>query len=78
MAGLAVVVVPGSPTAPVAYAVERHGDDSVTLTVKDQNIGIDAQYELARELRPNGIEVVVDVLAPGTPASGANPTSSGR
>ncbi|MCX5559472.1 hypothetical protein [Streptomyces sp. NBC_00038] len=65
VAGLAVVVVPGSPTDSVAYAVERHDDGSVTLTVKDQNIGIDAQRELAKQLRPNGIQVTVNVLAPG-------------
>ena len=65
VAGLAAVVLPGSPADSMAYAVERHGDGSVTLTVKDQVIGIDAQRELARQLRPNGIQVTVDVLAPG-------------
>ncbi|MFI6486151.1 hypothetical protein [Streptomyces sp. NPDC050564] len=65
VAGLAAVVVPGSPAASKAYAVERHGDGSVTLTVKDQDIDVDAQRELARQLRPNGIQVTVNVLAPG-------------
>ena len=31
VAGLAVVLVPGSPADSPAYAVERHGDGSVTL-----------------------------------------------
>lgn len=64
-AWLAAVVVPGSPADSTAYAVERHGDGSVTLTVKEQSISVDAQYELAREVRPWGIQVTVDVLAPG-------------
>ncbi|MFF3615017.1 hypothetical protein [Streptomyces sp. NPDC002580] len=37
VAALATLVAPGSPAAPAAYAVERHGDGSVTLTVKDQD-----------------------------------------
>ncbi|MFD3929287.1 hypothetical protein [Streptomyces sp. NPDC058614] len=65
VAGLAAVVVPGSPADSTAYAVERHGDGSVTVTVKDQDIGIDAQRELARQLRQNGIQVTVNILAPG-------------
>ncbi|MER5214025.1 hypothetical protein ABT063_26495 [Streptomyces sp. NPDC002838] len=64
-AWLATVVVPGSPADSTAYAVERHGDGRVTLTVKDQDIGIEAQRELARRVRPWGIDVTVDVLAPG-------------
>ncbi|KAB1985989.1 hypothetical protein [Streptomyces triticiradicis] len=65
MAALATVVAPGSPAAPAAYAVERHGDGSVTLTVKDQHIGVGAQRELAVVLRRSHIAVIVDVLAPG-------------
>lgn len=65
VAGLAVVVVPGTPADSMAYAVERHGDGRVTVTLRDQRIDLDAQYELARELRPNGIEVDVEVLEPG-------------
>jgi hypothetical protein len=65
LAGLAVVVVPGSPASSKAYAVERHGDGSITLTVKDQDIGIEAQRELAKQLRPNGIDVTVNVLPSG-------------
>ncbi|ELP63938.1 hypothetical protein ACKI1I_34110 [Streptomyces turgidiscabies] len=65
VAGLAAVVVPGTPAESVAYAVESHGDGSVTLTFNEVRIDRDAQYELARELQPNGIEVDVEVLPPG-------------
>ncbi|MEU2587910.1 hypothetical protein ABZ612_34485 [Streptomyces avermitilis] len=64
-AWLAAVVVPGSPTDSNAYAVEPVGDGSVNLTVKDQSIGVAAQRELARKVRPWGIQVTIDVLAPG-------------
>ncbi|MFE9647374.1 hypothetical protein ACFYO0_25300 [Streptomyces sp. NPDC006365] len=60
LAGLAVVFVPGSAADSKAYAVERNGDGSVTLTVKDhRGIDIDAQQELAGELRPWGVKVAV-------------------
>ncbi|MEE1803594.1 hypothetical protein PUR57_33845 [Streptomyces sp. JV176] len=65
VAGLAAVLVPGAPADSTAYAVERHGDGSVTLTVKDQQIGVEVQRGLARRLRSNGIQVTVNVLAPG-------------
>ncbi|MGW7046832.1 hypothetical protein ACWGDT_29885 [Streptomyces avermitilis] len=64
-AWLAAVVVPGSPADSNAYAVEPVGDGSVKLTVKDQSIGVAAQRELARKVRPWGIQVTIDVLAPG-------------
>ncbi|MFF4536822.1 hypothetical protein [Streptomyces aureus] len=70
LAALATVVAPGSPATPAAYAVERHGDGSVTLTVKDQHIGVRAQRELAWVLRPDDIDVIVDVLAPGHVCAG--------
>ncbi|MGY4741921.1 hypothetical protein [Streptomyces sp. ATMOS53] len=69
MAWLGVAVVPGSSAGSsadtAAFAAELHGDGTVELTVKDQAIGIDAQRELARKVRPWGIEVTIDVLAPG-------------
>ncbi|MGW6793624.1 hypothetical protein [Streptomyces chartreusis] len=64
-AWLAAVVVPGSPADSAAYAVERHSDGSVTLTVKEQTISVAAQRDLARQVRPWGIHVTVDVLDPG-------------
>ncbi|MGY1500161.1 hypothetical protein ACW4TU_26880 [Streptomyces sp. QTS52] len=65
VAGLAAVVLPGTPADSVAYAMESHGDGSVTLTIKDQLIGMEAQYELAEKLSPKGIQVMVNELAPG-------------
>ncbi|MFD3504799.1 hypothetical protein ACFWWT_41455 [Streptomyces sp. NPDC058676] len=65
VAWLAAGAVPGPSADSTAYAVERHGDGSVTLTVKDQTIGVEAQRELAGKVRPWGIEVTIDVLAPG-------------
>ncbi|WP_371660467.1 hypothetical protein [Streptomyces sp. NBC_00280] len=65
VAGLAAALVPGTPADSVAYAVESHGDGSVTLTIKDQRIDIEAQNELAEKLRPMHIQVMVNVLAPG-------------
>ncbi|NGO14174.1 hypothetical protein G5C60_42925 [Streptomyces sp. HC44] len=59
LAGLAVVFVPGSAADSKAYAVEGNGDGSVTLTIKDQDIGIEAQLELASQMRPWGIQVKV-------------------
>lgn len=64
-AWLAAVVAPGSPADSNAYAVEPVGDGSVKLTVKDQSIDVAAQRELARKVRPWGIQVTIDVLAPG-------------
>ncbi|MFI8891736.1 hypothetical protein [Streptomyces paradoxus] len=57
----ATVVVPGSPAESSAFAVERHDNGSVELTV-GQGFGIDDQLELAERVRPWGIRV--DVVAP--------------
>ncbi|MEU9879221.1 hypothetical protein [Streptomyces phaeochromogenes] len=65
VAWLGAVVVPGSLADSTAYAVELHGDGRVTLTVKDQNIGVEAQHDLARKVRPWGIDVTVVVLPAG-------------
>lgn len=64
VAGLAMVVVPGTPADSVAYAVESHGNGRVTLTLGER-IDIDAQYELADELRPAGVVVDVELLPAG-------------
>ncbi|WP_329597799.1 hypothetical protein OIE43_19020 [Streptomyces pseudovenezuelae] len=64
-AGFAVVAVPGTPAESPAYALERHDDGTVTLTANEQYIDVDDQRELARQLRPNGIEVDVQILRPG-------------
>ncbi|MFD9322825.1 hypothetical protein ACFWDQ_35125 [Streptomyces sp. NPDC060053] len=65
VAWFGAAVIPGSSAYSTAYAVERHGDGTVTLTVKDQSIDVAAQRELARRVRPWGIEVTIDVLASG-------------
>ncbi|MET7693261.1 hypothetical protein ABZT06_35775 [Streptomyces sp. NPDC005483] len=67
---LAVVTSPGTPAQSPAYAVERHDDGTVTLTVKDQDIGVQAQRELARKLSRNGIEMDVQILRPGYACKG--------
>ncbi|MGK3943656.1 hypothetical protein ABK046_35175 [Streptomyces caeruleatus] len=64
-AGLAVVLAPGTPAESPAYALERHDDGTVTLTANEQYIDVGDQRELARRLRPNGIEVEVQILRPG-------------
>ena len=64
-AGLAVVLSAGTPAGSAAYGLERHDDGTVTLTANEQYIDVDDQRELARELRPNGIEVEVQILRPG-------------
>ncbi|MPY33009.1 hypothetical protein FNH09_17600 [Streptomyces adustus] len=73
-AWLGVAGVPGSPSGSTAYAVERHDDGSVTLTVREQSIDVGAQRELARKLRPWGIRVIVDVLSPGFVCQGSEVT----
>ncbi|MEV0244748.1 hypothetical protein AB0I06_33230 [Streptomyces sp. NPDC050674] len=59
----ATVAMPGSPADSGAYAVERHDDGRVELTVRKKVFGIDDQLELAERVRPWGIRV--DVVAPG-------------
>ncbi|MFE6826666.1 hypothetical protein [Streptomyces sp. NPDC057690] len=65
VAWFGAAAVPGSSSYSAAYAVERHGDGTVTLTVKDQSIDVAAQRELATRVSAWGIEVTIDVLAPG-------------
>ncbi len=57
VAGLAVVVAPGSPAGSTAYAVERHRDGSVTLTLKKAEMDAVALSDLKRQLRADGISV---------------------
>ncbi|MGW0419485.1 hypothetical protein [Streptomyces sp. NPDC003015] len=62
VAGLAVVLLPGSPAGAPAYAMERHDDGSVTLTFKDLGPRAQAQRELAERLRPSGVHVDIQNL----------------
>ncbi|MET9868663.1 hypothetical protein ABZZ16_21250 [Streptomyces sp. NPDC006386] len=64
-AWLATVAVPGSPAESTAYAVAPRGDGSVRLTVRDQDMSVEAQRELARKVRAWGVHVTVDVLPSG-------------
>ncbi|MEU1184878.1 hypothetical protein ABZ464_46145 [Streptomyces sp. NPDC005820] len=52
------VAVPGSPGAAAAYAVERHGDGSVTLTLKKQSLREVDRRGLAEALSKDDIKVV--------------------
>ncbi|MFC9128792.1 hypothetical protein ACFT4A_18355 [Streptomyces sp. NPDC057099] len=63
--GLVLVLVPGSPGESPAYAVERHGDGRVTLTLTKIAIGQDAQRRLAERLRAEGIHVTINNLSFG-------------
>ncbi|EFL33779.1 conserved hypothetical protein [Streptomyces viridochromogenes DSM 40736] len=62
MTGLVLVLVPGSPAESPAYAVERHRDGSVTLTLTKIAIGEKSQRQLAERLRAEGIHVTIDNL----------------
>jgi hypothetical protein len=64
-AGLVVVLSPGTPAESPAYTAERHDDGAVTLTVKDRDIDVEAQRELARKPSRNGIETDGQILRPG-------------
>ncbi|MFI6375441.1 hypothetical protein [Streptomyces sp. NPDC050546] len=63
--GLVLALVPGSPGESPAYAVERHGDGSVTLTLTKIAIGQKSQRQLAERLRAEGIHVTIDNLSFG-------------
>ncbi|MFJ5778910.1 hypothetical protein [Streptomyces sp. NPDC093094] len=75
-AWLAAPALPGSPAEAKAYAVERHSDGSVRLTVRDQDISVADQRELAAKVSAWGIHVTVDVLAPGYVCGRSDVTSA--
>ncbi|MFI9168176.1 hypothetical protein [Streptomyces lincolnensis] len=64
-AWIGTVALPGSPAESTAVAVEPRGDDGVMLTVKDPSISVAAQHDLAEKVSSWGIDVTIDVLAPG-------------
>ncbi|WP_460065417.1 hypothetical protein [Streptomyces sp. YKOK-I1] len=55
VAAAVVVAVPGSTGGSRAYAVERHGDGSVTLTLKQRVVN---RHELAKALSEDDIKVL--------------------
>ncbi|MEU6550303.1 hypothetical protein ABZ915_08440 [Streptomyces sp. NPDC046915] len=65
VAGLAMVLVPGSPADSPAYAVDRHQDGTVTFSLLKIGIGPAGQRELAERLRADGIHVTIDDLTYG-------------
>ncbi|MFI1047454.1 hypothetical protein ACH4U3_16915 [Streptomyces griseoruber] len=58
VAAAVAIAVPGSAGGSRAYAVERHEDGSVTLTIKERRIGVEDQRALARTLSRDDIEMV--------------------
>jgi hypothetical protein len=65
VAALAIVLAPGTPADSPAYAVARHADGSVTLSLMETGIGPDNQRRLAERLRAEGIHVTIDDLPYG-------------
>ena len=57
VAGLAAVVVPGSPAGSAAYAVEPHDDGSLTLTLNKRDIPRWELHTLADTLGEDDIDV---------------------
>ena len=55
-----VVALPSSTGGSSAYAVERHEDGSVTVSMEDIVLSGDDQKELSERLRADGISVTVD------------------
>ncbi|MDT0570702.1 hypothetical protein RM704_25130 [Streptomyces sp. DSM 3412] len=56
----AVVALPSSQGGSSAYAVERHEDGSVTVSMRDIVLSGDDKRELRERLRADGISVTVD------------------
>ncbi|WP_338698813.1 hypothetical protein V2W30_21490 [Streptomyces sp. Q6] len=59
------MLAPGSPTDTPAYALERHDDGSVTLTIEDLALDSEGQADLAGRLKAEGITVSSDTLKEG-------------
>ncbi|CAM5709666.1 hypothetical protein [Streptomyces aurantiogriseus] len=64
-AGLALALVPGSPADSPAYAVERNGDGTVTVTVQSRSLDRATQREFAERLRAEGVMVDITELPYG-------------
>lgn len=62
----AAVLLPGSPGAPEAYAVDRNGDGSVTVTLYDLTPDPEEQDALVARVRELGVRVSIDSPPDGT------------
>ncbi|WFB08232.1 hypothetical protein LRS74_15095 [Streptomyces sp. LX-29] len=58
-AAAGAVALPG-PATTSAYAVEKHSDGTVTVSVEDASFSPEQQRGLARELRKAGVKAVID------------------
>ncbi|MGC4949673.1 hypothetical protein ACLQ2N_26200 [Streptomyces sp. DT224] len=65
-ATVAAVLLPGSPGAPEAYAVDRNGDGSVTVTLYDLTPDPEEQGALVARVRELGVLVSIDTPPDGT------------
>ncbi|WP_328901778.1 hypothetical protein OHR86_19295 [Streptomyces sp. NBC_00441] len=65
-ATVAAVLLPGSPATPKAYAVDRNGDGSVTVTLYDLTPDPTEQEALVTRVRELGVLVSIDSPPDGT------------
>ncbi|MGW1127029.1 hypothetical protein [Streptomyces sp. NPDC002526] len=65
-ATVAAVLLPGSPTTPKAYAVDRNGDGTVTVTLYDLTPDPEEQKALVKRVRELGVLVSIDTLPLGS------------
>lgn len=65
-ATVAAVLLPGSPATPKAYAVDRNGDGSVTVTLYDLTPDPEEQDALVARVRELGVRVSIDSPPDGT------------
>ncbi|MFJ7626427.1 hypothetical protein ACIQZN_08040 [Streptomyces sp. NPDC097595] len=65
-ATVAAVLLPGSPGAPKAYAVDRNGDGTVTVTLYDLTPDPEEQDALVARVRELGVLVSIDSPPAGT------------
>ncbi|MFK0097003.1 hypothetical protein [Streptomyces sp. NPDC091040] len=65
-ATVAAVLLPGSPTTPEAYAVDRNGDGTVTVTLYDLTPDPEEQEALVKRVRELGVLVSIDTLPLGS------------
>ncbi|NGO72399.1 hypothetical protein [Streptomyces boncukensis] len=64
-AAAAAVALPASTGSSAAYAIHKHRDGSITLTLHELLVDRAEQHELAERLRSEGVRVSFDELKPG-------------